>query len=73
MVPDVGWVDNYVIGIDLGPMVAMIENYRNDFVWKVMRKNPHIRRGLERAGFKGGWLDEKEPVPGKKETEKVAP
>jgi len=24
-----------------------------------MRKNPSIRRGLERAGFTGGWLDGK--------------
>jgi hypothetical protein len=23
-----------------------------------MRRNPHIRRGLERAGFSGGWLAE---------------
>jgi hypothetical protein len=22
----------------------------------VMRRSPHIRRGLERAGFTGGWL-----------------
>jgi len=35
----------------------MIENYRDDFVWKVMRKNPYIRAGLERAGFRGGWLE----------------
>jgi hypothetical protein len=21
-----------------------------------MQRNPHIRRGLERAGFTGGWL-----------------
>jgi len=34
----------------------MIENYRSDFVWRVMRANPHIRRGLQRAGFAGGWL-----------------
>jgi len=34
----------------------MIANYRNDFVWDTMKKNPHIRRGLERAGFSGGWL-----------------
>jgi hypothetical protein len=56
VIPDVGWVDNNVIGIDQGPMVAMIENYRNGFVWKVMQKNRHIRTGLERAGFQGGWL-----------------
>jgi hypothetical protein len=24
----------------------------------VMRRNPYIRKGLERAGFTGGWLDE---------------
>jgi hypothetical protein len=34
----------------------MIENYRSGFVWSVMRRNPYIRRGLERAGFTGGWL-----------------
>jgi len=22
-----------------------------------MRHNPAVRRGLERAGFKGGWLE----------------
>jgi hypothetical protein len=21
-----------------------------------MQRNPHVRRGLERAGFTGGWL-----------------
>jgi hypothetical protein len=26
----------------------------------VMRKNPYIRKGLERAGFTGGWLDQAE-------------
>jgi hypothetical protein len=36
----------------------MIENYRSEFVWNVMKKNPYIRKGLERAGFKGGWLDD---------------
>ena len=57
MVPNIGWVDTLYLGIDQGPIVAMIENYRSDFVWKVMRKNPYIREGLKRAGFRGGWLD----------------
>lgn len=56
IVPDVGWVDGDYLGIDQGPIVLMIENYRSDFVWKVMRGNSHIRKGLERAGFRGGWL-----------------
>ena len=57
LVPDFGWVASDYLAIDQGPIITMIENYRNGFVWKVMRRNPYIRRGLERAGFKGGWLD----------------
>ena len=52
-----GWVNDDYIGIDQGPIVLMIENHRSDFVWSVMRRNPYIRKGLERAGFTGGWLD----------------
>lgn len=55
-VPGVGWVDGDRLGIDQGPILLMFENYRSGFVWSVMRRNPHLRRGLERAGFVGGWL-----------------
>lgn len=55
--PIAGWIDGDYLGIDQGPIVAMIENYRSDLVWKTMRRNPHIVRGLQRAGFTGGWLD----------------
>jgi hypothetical protein len=58
---DMGWVDDDYIGIDQGPIVLMIENYRSDFVWKTMRGNPHVRLGLERAGFTGGWLGTAKP------------
>jgi hypothetical protein len=57
LIPGFGWVASDYIGIDQGPIIAMIENYRDDFVWKTMRKNPYIRRGLQRAGFTGGWLE----------------
>lgn len=56
LIPGRGWVASDYIGIDQGPILTMIANYRNDFVWKVMRENPYIRKGLERAGFTGGWL-----------------
>jgi hypothetical protein len=56
IVPGVGWVDVDYLGIDQGPIVAMIENWRTGMVWNTMRRNPHIRRGLDRAGFTGGWL-----------------
>jgi hypothetical protein len=55
--PGRGWFDSDYIGIDQGPIVLMIENYRTGFVWNVMKKNPHIVRGLRRAGFHGGWLE----------------
>ena len=51
-----GWVDVDYLGIDQGAIVAMIENYRSEMVWDVMRKNPYIRQGLTKAGFVGGWL-----------------
>ncbi len=58
-VPGMGWADDKQIGIDQGPIVLMIENWRSGFVWNVMRKNPYVRKGLERAGFTGGWLEQK--------------
>jgi hypothetical protein len=51
-----GWVDVDYLGIDQGPMLAMIENYRSGLVWRVMRTSRHLQRGLSRAGFTGGWL-----------------
>jgi len=50
------WFDKDYLGIDQGPIIAMIENHRSELVWKTMRKNVHIVRGLKRAGFTGGWL-----------------
>ena len=50
------WFDGDYLGIDQGPILAMIENQRTDMIWRLMRKNPHMRRGLCRAGFTGGWL-----------------
>jgi hypothetical protein len=57
--PKLGWVARDHLGIDQGPILAMMENHRSGLVWRVMRNNPHIREGLKRIGFKGGWLDEK--------------
>ncbi len=57
VVPGLGWFDTDQLGIDQGPILAMTENYRTGLVWRVMRRNPYVIRGLERAGFTGGWLD----------------
>jgi hypothetical protein len=55
--PALGWFDTDYLGIDQGPILIMIENHRTGFVWKMMRKNAHLVRGLRAAGFSGGWLD----------------
>ncbi len=53
-----GWFDTDYLGIDQGPILIQIENHRSGLVWELMKKSPYVRRGLERAGFTGGWLEE---------------
>ncbi len=60
VVPGRGWYDTDYLGIDQGPILAMIENHRSGLVWETMKKNPHIIRGLKAAGFAGGWLEDGE-------------
>ena len=57
IVPGKGWFNTDYIGIDQGPILLMIENHRTGLIWNVMKKNPHIVRGLCRAGFTGGWIE----------------
>ena len=52
----VGWISGGYYGIDQGPVILMIENYRSGLLWRLMRQCPYIVRGLSRAGFRGGWL-----------------
>ncbi|NIJ33298.1 glucoamylase family protein [Sphingomonas oligoaromativorans] len=56
VIPGQGWFDTDWLGIDQGPILAMIENYRTGLIWSIMRRNPYIRAGLTKAGFTGGWL-----------------
>ena len=61
-------------GIDQGPILAMIENWRSGLIWRVMRRNPHLVRGLRAAGFAGGWLDAADaPHPHPAQTPPAAP
>lgn len=56
LAPEVGWVNTDYLGVELGPLLAMLANHRDALVWKIMRNSAAVRRGLERAGFQGGWL-----------------
>lgn len=53
---DHGWVSPWHFGIDQGPIILMIENYRTGLLWRLMQRCPYIITGLRRAGFKNGWL-----------------
>ena len=56
-----GWVSKGYYGLDQGPIIMMIENYRTGFIWRLLRRCPHIVNGLRRAGFRGGWLGTQNP------------
>jgi hypothetical protein len=51
------WISPFHIGIDQGPIVAMVENFRTGLIWSLTRRCPYIVAGLRGAGFAGGWLD----------------
>lgn len=51
-----GWVSTWHCGLNQGPIVLMIENYRSGLLWQLMRTCPCIASGLRRAGFARGWL-----------------
>jgi hypothetical protein len=51
-----GWVSPWHFGINQGPIVIMIENYRSGLVWELMRGCRYLVAGLRAAGFTGGWL-----------------
>jgi hypothetical protein len=59
--PVAGWVAADYLGIDQGPILAMIENHRSGLVWHTMRRSAYLRRALARAGFTGGWLEARVP------------
>ncbi|MCK9398631.1 MAG: hypothetical protein M0Q51_01380 [Bacteroidales bacterium] len=49
--PTANWINDDFIGIDQGPMLIMIENFRTGLVWNYMMKDPVIQKGLNKLGF----------------------
>jgi len=45
------YVSELAIGIDQGPLILSIENYRSGLIWKTFMKNKNIQQGLKRIGF----------------------
>lgn len=54
-----GWVSPWRFGLNQGPIVIMIENYKTGLIWNIMKQCPYIIDGLKIAGFQNGWLDDK--------------
>lgn len=54
---EAGWISQGYYAIDQGPVVLMIENYRSGLIWRLLRDCAHVVAGLDRAGFRGGWLE----------------
>ena len=50
------WVSPWHFGLNQGPIILMIEHHRTGLVWRLTRECPYVVRGLEQAGFVGGWL-----------------
>ncbi|RYD78541.1 MAG: beta-glucosidase [Sphingobacteriales bacterium] len=45
------WYPKRYLGIDQGPMVVMIENYRSGLLWKLFMSNADVQKGLTKLGF----------------------
>lgn len=54
-----GWFNPDYISIDQGPILIQLENLESELIWDLLKENKYIINGLKKAGFTGGWLDEK--------------
>jgi hypothetical protein len=60
-----GWHSQGYYGLDQGPVVLMIENFRSGHPWRWLKTCPYFTTGLRRAGFGNGWLSStSEAAPG---------
>ena len=49
--PTVNWFNKEYIGIDQGPLLLMIENFRSGLIWEYVMEDSVIQNGLKRLGF----------------------
>ena len=49
--PALDWYASDYLGIDQGPIIIMIENYRSGLVWKYCMNDEIIKKGMQRLGF----------------------
>ena len=49
--PTAKWFNDDFIGIDEGPLLIMVENFRTGLVWNYVMKDPVIQLGLNKLGY----------------------
>lgn len=49
--PTLYWFDNDYLGLDQGPILIMIENFRTGLIWKYAMRDPIIKNGLTELNF----------------------
>ena len=50
------WYPKRYLGIDQGPIVVMMENYRTGLLWKLFMGDVDVQKGLEKLGFESPYL-----------------
>jgi hypothetical protein len=50
------WFSAGHFGLDQGIIVMMIENHRTQMIWSLMQNCAFLTNGLQKAGFRRGWL-----------------
>ncbi|MCK4797327.1 MAG: discoidin domain-containing protein [Spirochaetes bacterium] len=63
--PEKNWFCKEYIGIDIGPIIINLENYRSGLIYKYFSKEPIVWNGFSRSGFVGiiDDFDESEHSP----------
>jgi hypothetical protein len=64
--PEHFWRSKFNYGLNQGPLVLMIENFRSGLIWRLMRNCRPLVKGLQRAGFSGAWLPSNKKIYEKK-------
>jgi hypothetical protein len=50
------WYSTGYLGIDKGPEVVMLENYRSGLLWKLFMQDEDVQKGLNKLGFESPYI-----------------
>jgi hypothetical protein len=48
---DQDWYDQDVVGIDVGITLVMLQNHKDELIWRLFMQGLSIQTAVERAGF----------------------